>query len=140
MTLRALLLAPDVYHVGVAMSELPELHDMWLHEIYLGLPENSKEAYEYSSNLKIAGNLKGKLLLMKGTSDPWCRLAHTLHMAEALIRAGKFFDMLIMPGRTHHLAYTYPLANADWEEIQKEMLYSWEVVRRCFQEHLQPDR
>ncbi|MFC2164167.1 DPP IV N-terminal domain-containing protein [Acidobacteriota bacterium] len=139
MTLRALLLAPDTYHVGVAMSELPELQDMWLHEIYLGLPENSKEAYEYSSNLKIAGNLEGKLLLMKGTSDPWCRLAHTLHMAEALIRAGKFFDMLIMPERTHHLAYTYPLPDADWEEIQKEMLYSWEVVRRYFQEHLRPN-
>ena len=87
-----------------------------------GSPHNNKERYEYASNLRLAGNLKGKLLLIHGTSD---RISGTMKMVEALIRAGKPYDLIVFPGQGH--GYT-----------GKNRTYRREAVRRYFQEHLKP--
>ena len=69
-TVRAMLLASDVYHVGVAASHTngprPRLSPG---RVYLGPPQHSQEEYEYADNLRFVDNLKGKLLLIHGTSD-----------------------------------------------------------------------
>ncbi|MGI8783115.1 MAG: alpha/beta hydrolase family protein [Acidobacteriota bacterium] len=59
--------------------------------------KRSKEAYEYASNLRLAGNLKGELLLIHGASDEAVPFSHTMKMVEALIRAEKPFDLLVLP-------------------------------------------
>jgi len=126
--LRAMLLYPEVYHVGIAAAPgaepLYQLHDDG--ELLLGLPQENKTAYEDASNVRLADNLQGKLLLVHGTSDLIAPLSHTLRMADALARAGKSFDMLIMPEQTHSFTHkpTRP--------------YMFEVSRRYFQEHLKP--
>jgi dipeptidyl aminopeptidase/acylaminoacyl peptidase len=53
------------------------------------------------SNADLAKNLKGHLLLVHGNIDNNVHPANTLRLADALIKAGKRFDMMILPGRRH---------------------------------------
>ena len=125
-TIRAMLLAPDVYHVGVASAGPAKPIGTTPVEPYLGLPQDNKEAYEYASNLRLAGNLKGKLLLLIGTSDP-C-FVQNMKMAEAFIRAGKPYDLNVFPEQEHDFIDNPGIASR----------YFWEVLGHYFQEHLKP--
>jgi dipeptidyl aminopeptidase/acylaminoacyl peptidase len=91
-TIRALLLVPDVYHVGVASAPKTDWNPF--HEAWMGLPQENKEGYEEASNLRWAGNLKGKLLLVHGTSDPGTLFSGTIKMVDALARAGKPYEVV----------------------------------------------
>jgi dipeptidyl aminopeptidase/acylaminoacyl peptidase len=124
-TIRAMLLAPDVYHVGVASGGFAEPIST-LVEPYLGLLQDNKEEYEYASNLRLAGNLKGKLLLLVGTSE--VLFGTNMKMVEAFIRAGKPYDLNVFPEQEHDFI--------DDPEIARR--YYWETLRRYFQEHLKP--
>ncbi len=129
MALRALLSAPDVYHVGVAASPGVDLRDLQADGIepYLGLLEENSKAYEYASNLHLADKLEGKLLLIHGTSDRGVPVSQTLKMVEALIAAEKSYDLLLMPGEDHQ----YTRAGSK---------YAADATRRYFQEHLKPEK
>ena len=114
--------APDVYHVAVVtagVSEIPR------HISRGGLPAGDREAFEYASNLRLAENLKGKLLLIHGTGDRAVPLGHTMRMVDALIKANKQFDLLIMPGETHG---TFNIWGG----------YGLDAELRYFEEHLNP--
>ena len=116
--IRALLIAPDLYRVGVASA--PPIHPG---PLFLGPPEESEEAYRYASNLNFADRLEGKLLLIHGTADEYYPLSGTLQFIEALIQAKKPYDLMLMPDRGH-----FNLGGGYWRE----------TVRRYFQEHLKP--
>ncbi len=93
-TLRAMMLAPDIYDVGVASAGVSDGSIVpW--EYYMGLPKNNKEGYELASNLRLANNLEGKLLLIVGTND--VLFLRTIKMVDALIRANKHFDLVLLP-------------------------------------------
>ena len=66
---------------------------------------NETKEYGYRFNVKpnaeIAKNLKGHLMLVTGDMDKNVNPAHTYRMAQALIEAGKDFDMLVIPGAGH---------------------------------------
>ena len=126
-TLRALLLAPDVYHVGVAGAPVADGSKAGSVEVLMGLPQKNKEAYEYASSLRLARNLKGKLLLIIGTSDRNTPFSETMKMVEALIRAGKPYDLLVFPEKNHFNA-----------RVGTSGRYMQEAIRRYFQEHLKP--
>ena len=64
-------------------------------------PDENRAAYEYASNLTHVGNLKGKLLLAYGTSDVGVRFDQGMKLVEALTRAGKPYDLIIMPEVGH---------------------------------------
>ena len=68
---------------------------------YLGLPAVNPAGYQAGSNLALAGNLQGLLKMMHGSSNVSASLSTTMRMADALIRAGKHFELLIMPGQPH---------------------------------------
>jgi dipeptidyl aminopeptidase/acylaminoacyl peptidase len=125
MTIRGLLMAPDVYHVGVAGSPLTDLAAHWAMESVMGPIEKNKEAYIYASNLRLADHLKGKLLFMHGTSDVNVPFSNTVKMIEALIRAGKPYELLVLPGQGHDITV-------------ESLAYELEAIRRYFQEHLKP--
>ncbi len=122
-TVRALLLAPDVYHVGIAGGSGGEPSDLD-HIVYMGLPENNPEGYEYASNRRLAGNLQGKLLLIVGTSDANAFMP-TMKLVDAFIQAGKPHDLIILPEQGHRLTGA-------------ARTYVFEAVRRYFQQHLKP--
>lgn len=67
--------------------------------MYMGWPVDSQ--YHQQSNITLAGNLKGKLLITHGGIDENVNPSATLKLAEALIKADKDFDMLILPGMRH---------------------------------------
>ena len=57
--------------------------------------------------MELAGNLKGKLLLMSGDVDDNVPYASTLRMADALIKKNKRFDFFIFPGMDHSVYGAY---------------------------------
>jgi dipeptidyl aminopeptidase/acylaminoacyl peptidase len=116
--IRAMLQAPEVFRVGVAMAPGYDLPDLWM-----GPPEKNKEAYEFGSNAPLAANLIGHLLLIHGTSDVNAPLAGTMRMIDALERAGKLFDLVILPEKDHSA---------------QNSTYSLQAAKRYFVEYLKP--
>jgi dipeptidyl aminopeptidase/acylaminoacyl peptidase len=102
MTLRALLTAPEVYRAGLSIypaADLTDHHQMI--EAYMGRLETNREGYEYASNLRLADRLQGKLLLLHGTSDINAPFSATIQMVDALTRAGKRYELVVLPGQNH---------------------------------------
>lgn len=98
---RAILTYPDFYKVAVSSSGN---HDQRIYhagwgERYQGYPR--ADNYAGLDNASLAGNLRGKLLLVHGDADDNVHPAHTLALAKALIEADKDFDLLILPGQNH---------------------------------------
>ena len=122
--IRAMLQAPDVYHVGVAWNPDVDRYDHGGDVPYMGLPEKNKEGYEYGSNTRLAGDLKGKLLLIQSTADPHS-FAGTIKLVDTFIQAGKPYDLLVLPNQGHYVSGT-------------SLTYMQEAIRRYFQEHLKP--
>ena len=99
-------------------------------EPYMGLPQNNKVAYEYGSNLLLAGNLKGKVLLIHGTSDDDVPFSATMKMVDAFTREGKPYDLIVLPEQTHDIGSGIAAGSPRY--------YLREAIRRYFQEHLKP--
>ena len=99
--LRGMLTAPQVFKAGYAGAPGALEEEAIINEPYLGLPSENPAGYQAGSNLALAGNLQGALKMMHGTSDVNASLSTTMRMADALIRAGKHFELLIMPGQPH---------------------------------------
>jgi dipeptidyl aminopeptidase/acylaminoacyl peptidase len=125
-TIRAMLTAPEVFKVGFAGAPVVDLlaHSAPI-EPYMGLPQENRDGYAQGSNIPLAGKLQGKLLMTIGTADVNVTFNHTMRMADAFIKAGKHFDLIVMPGETHGLT---PAALA----------YYYEARARYFVEHLKP--
>ena len=98
---RAMLVFPDVYRVGVASSADHDfrMEKAWWPEMYQGWPVD--DTYEEVSNITNAANLKGKLLLVHGGLDDNVNPSATFKLAEALVKADKEFDLLILPSQRH---------------------------------------
>ena len=98
---RAMLAFPDFYKVGVASSADHDfrMEKAWWPEMYQGWPIDS--TYQNVSNITNAANLKGKLLLVHGGMDDNVNPSATFKLAEALIKADKEFDLLILPSQRH---------------------------------------
>ncbi len=98
---RAILQYPDFFKVAVAASgsHNPRSSVLLVGTTYLGA--YSDELYKGSSNAILAENLEGKLLLIHGDLDENVHPAQTMQLADALVRANKGFDMLIVPNAGH---------------------------------------
>jgi dipeptidyl-peptidase 4 len=97
----AMLEFPDFYKVAVASSADHDfrMEKDWWPEMYMGWPVDS--TYHQASNITMAGNLKGKLLIVHGGIDENVNPSATFKLAEALVKADKEFDMLIFPSQRH---------------------------------------
>lgn len=96
-----MLAFPEVYKVGVASSADHDfrMEKAWWPEMYMGWPVD--KSYHEVSNITMAKNLKGKLLITHGALDDNVNPSATFKLAEALIRADKQFDLLILPSQRH---------------------------------------
>lgn len=108
MSATALLTYPDFYKVAVAASGNydPNIYTQWWGETYHGTDSGRGPGY-IPTTLELAGNLKGKLLLITGDVDINVHPAQTLRLADALIKENKYFDMMILPGKDHGLGDKY---------------------------------
>lgn len=91
---------PDVYRAAISSAPGFDPYASVLYECYLGLPQDSQEAYEAADTLRLAANLDGAFMLVCGTSDhaTW---SDAVKMSEALIRAGKNHEFVVMPEQYH---------------------------------------
>ena len=114
----ALLKHPDVYSVGVT----GEHYDYRLTPTILG--EKFGGAFDVAVTQEFpeyfAANLKGKLLLTSGMLNPGNIVACTFRLVDALQRANKDFDMILLP-QGHHCAGNYQLRRA-WDYLVKYLL------------------
>ncbi|RUL89804.1 S9 family peptidase [Tautonia sociabilis] len=103
MTIRSLLLAPEVFDAGVAIAPVTDWdgYDTGYTERYMGTPADNPEGYASSSVLDKADRLKGDLLLIHGLLDENVHFRHTARLVSALIRAGKPFEVLPIPDERH---------------------------------------
>ena len=103
MSAIALLKEPDVFHVGVASASVTDWrnYDTIYTERYMRTPQENPEGYDLGSTLPYAENLRGKLLLTHGTTDNNVHLGNTNQLVEALINAGRNFDLMYFPENRH---------------------------------------
>ena len=103
MTLRTLLMAPDVFKVGVAGAPVTDWHnyDTIYTERYMGLPSENQRAYDASSDVKAAAKLEGKLLILHNIEDDNVLFQNTMQMVNALEHAGREYVMQLYPQKTH---------------------------------------
>jgi dipeptidyl aminopeptidase/acylaminoacyl peptidase len=126
MTVRAMLQAPDVYHVGVASAPVYDMTDLPdFIERYMGMPEDNPKGYEEASCSHLASRLKGKLLIIHGSRDVNAPFAGTMKMMGAFIAAGKTVDLQVLPDQTH---FPHGASRA----------YGLDAIRRYLAEHLRP--
>ena len=100
----ALLDHGDFYKVGVADCGCHDnrMDKIWWNELWMGWPVGPH--YEEQSNVTNAHKLSGKLLLIVGELDHNVDPASTMQVVNALIKADKDFDLLVVPGGGHGIA------------------------------------
>ncbi|WP_375757065.1 DPP IV N-terminal domain-containing protein [Corallococcus exercitus] len=99
--LRGMLTAPEFFKAGYAGAPGALTEEAVINEPNMGLLSDNAEGYAAGSNEALADKLQGALKLMHGTSDVNASLSTTMRMAQALVRANKPFDLLLMPGEGH---------------------------------------
>ncbi len=104
--MRALLDYNDFYQVAVADCGCHDnrMDKLWWNEQWMGWPVD--DAYARSSNVDDAPKLKGKLLLMVGELDQNVDPASTMQVVNALEKAGKDFEFIVITGTGHGSAET----------------------------------
>ncbi len=103
----ALLLHGDFYKVAVSDCGCHDnrMDKIWWNEAWMGWPVGPE--YAQSSNVTHAHKLQGKLFLIVGELDRNVDPASTMQVVNALIKADKDFDMLVVPGSGHGLGGAY---------------------------------
>lgn len=108
MSTAAMLKYPDFFKVAVSCAGNHDnsIYNRWWSEQHHGITEKVEAGdttfvYSIETNPEIASNLKGHLMLVHGDIDNNVHPANTIRVVNALIRANKRFDMLILPGQRH---------------------------------------
>jgi dipeptidyl aminopeptidase/acylaminoacyl peptidase len=100
-SLGGVLFHPDFYKVVVTNSGCHDnrMDKIWWNEQWMGWPIGPE--YAASSNVDNAYRLQGKALIVIGEMDSNVDPASSLQVVNALVKAGKHFDMLYIPGQNH---------------------------------------
>ena len=124
----AILRYPDFFKVAVSTSGNHDnrSYQIYWAEKYQGLLARDTlkktDNFEASANKTLAGRLKGKLLLMHGDMDDNVHPAMTLQLVDALIKANKGFDMLILPDMDHDLTKNPYVIRRTWDYFVQHLL------------------
>jgi len=132
-SLGGMLFHPEFYKVCVSSCGCHDnrMDKIWWNEQWMGWPLGHE--YAASSNVDNASRLQGKLLLVVGELDTNVDPASTMQVVNALIKANKTFDLLVIPGGghgpggiygerkrndffVHHLLGVEP---PDWNKVEK---------------------
>ena len=100
---------PDFFKAAVSCAGNHDnsIYNRWWSEQHHGILEeitaSGDTTFKYSidKNQDIAGNLKGHLMLVTGDIDDNVSPSNTIRVVNALIRANKRFEMLVLPGQRH---------------------------------------
>ncbi len=129
----AVLLHPDFYKAAYSACGCHDnrMDKIWWNELWMGYPVD--ESYKACSNVENAHLLTRPLMLVVGEMDDNVDPASTMQVVNALIKANKDFELVVIPGAHHtmgedfgeHKRYDFfvrHLMNANppkWEELAK---------------------
>jgi dipeptidyl-peptidase-4 len=93
------------FKAGIAIAPVTDwrFYDTKWAEAFLQTPAKNPEGYAQTSLVRRAGELHGRLLLVHGTYDDNVHPQNTQAFIDALIKAGKLFDLMIYPMRKHDI-------------------------------------
>ena len=149
MSTAALLTYPEFYDVAVSSAGNHDnnVYNRWWSETHNGVEETVKTVKEMGedsvevekevttfdgpieSNAALAKNLQGRLLLVHGNIDNNVHPANTIRLADALIKANKRFDMMILPGRRHGFgAYSSYFERMYWYYFAEHLLGDYQTI------------
>jgi dipeptidyl-peptidase-4 len=102
-TLLLMFRAPEVYKMGMSVAPVADVHnyDTIYQERYVGLPSTDEAAYRDASAVNFVNGLRGDLLVVHGSGDDNVHFQGTEQLINALVAAGKPFQMMEYPNRTH---------------------------------------
>lgn len=100
-SLSALLMYPEFYKACYSACGCHDnrMDKIWWNELWMGYPVD--ESYAESSNVVNAHLLQRPLMLVVGEMDDNVDPASTMQVADALIKAGKDFELVVIPGARH---------------------------------------
>ena len=109
MSTAAICQYPDFYKAAVSCAGNHDnrIYNRWWSETHHGVKEEITEqgdttfVYKIATNPEIVKQLKGHLMLVHGDIDNNVHPANTIRVVDALIKANKRFDLLILPGQRH---------------------------------------
>ncbi len=109
MSTAAICQYPDFFKVAVSCAGNHDnsIYNRWWSETHHGVKEDVTEkgdtvfSYKVGTNQEIVSKLKGHLLLVHGDIDNNVHPGNTIRVVNALIKAGKRFDMLVLPQQRH---------------------------------------
>ena len=129
----AVLQYPEFYKAAYSACGCHDnrMDKIWWNEQWMGYPID--ESYAESSNVEMAHKLSRPLMLVVGEMDDNVDPASTMQLAAALIKAGKDFELVVLPGERHtmggsygeHKRYDFFVKNLmqkfppKWDEVQR---------------------
>lgn len=127
-TATAMFRYPDTYKVGISESgnhDNLSYEDDWA-ERYHGLFQKNADGtsnYTGQDNADLAKNLKGKLFLLHGMMDDNVPPQNTLLVVDALVKANKDFDLLLLPHARHGFGVDgYYVMRRRWDYFVRQLL------------------
>jgi dipeptidyl-peptidase 4 len=105
MAIALLTKSKGVFRAGAAVAPVVDWreYDSAYTERYLQRPSDNPEGYASSSLLGAAAELRAPLLLAHGLADDNVHFVGTARFIDALVDAGKSFELFVYPGRGHGL-------------------------------------
>jgi dipeptidyl-peptidase-4 len=105
MTTSLMLRKPDTFKVGVAGGPVTDWkwYEAMYGERYMDTPVENQKGFEEASTLNYVNNLKGKLLLIHGTSDDTVVMQHNFALVKKFIEAQKQVDFFPYPMAKHNV-------------------------------------
>ena len=105
-TLMAMSVGNGVFKAGIAVAPPTDwrYYDTVYTERFMRTPKENLKGYDETSPIKLAKDLQGKLLLVHGTADDNVHFKQSMDYAEALVQAGKQFEMQMYRDRDHGIA------------------------------------
>ena len=125
MTTNLMLTYPDIFKVGVAGGPVIDwkFYEVMYGERYMDTPETNPEGYKGSDLKQKAGNLKGRLEIIIGGTDPTCVPQHSYSFLRACIEAGTHPDFFVYPEDGHNM-------------MGRDRVHLHEHITRYFEDHL----
>ncbi len=108
MSTAAILKYNDFFKAAVSCAGNHDnsIYNRWWSEQHHGIQEKVSKGdtsfvYNIKTNQEMASRLKGHLMLVHGDQDNNVNPANTIRVVDALIRANKRFELVVLPGQRH---------------------------------------
>lgn len=125
MTTNLMLTHPETFKVGVAGGPVMDWsrYEIMYGERYNDAPDENEEGYLHNNLIERASDLKGRLLLIHGTSDNVVLWQHAQAFVKACVDAKTYPDMYYYPGHKHNV-------------LGPDRVHLNHVITRYFEDHL----